>query len=454
MTTVEELARDLLDRAAGSTPPPPEWTADLARLAHRRRSVRRTAAVTATIAATALVAVGAVALSRSGPSAQRPATVNHHTPKAAVMQLLASDATRLAVTEAGTWTTTTRTAVELSTPASRRAAQRLLRYGGVRHGLRFGLGRGYLIEVRGNFACRFFCPPSNARRTVLYGLVSTDPRRRSGMVVIGASRQVDLDRIGPAFSLPAASKGPALLPIRLRSITGRLARMAGSIQVLDAQGQVVRTVPVPASGDTSITVPGSAYYTVRGFRTDGSSCRTPLDSELGVSRIPVFVAVRLAAIVHCTTMAQTHPRVAYVNPNDRSAGPQTSGTALDGEQLNVASDRGHIVVLSFWGSWCSTCQRQLPRIADLSREYTNSRFVGVDERDNPSSARALVRNLHLPYPSLADPHGTIAAAFGLSSEPSIVILDPEGRVAVVIKRPLDEGPLRALIDDVRFNHSY
>ncbi|MBO0776332.1 MAG: TlpA family protein disulfide reductase, partial [Actinobacteria bacterium] len=64
--------------------------------------------------------------------------------------------------------------------------------------------------------------------------------------------------------------------------------------------------------------------------------------------------------------------------------PPVSGTTLTGAKLSLSAFRGHVVVLNFWGSWCTPCRVEAPALAALARKYQPAgvRFVGVDIRDN------------------------------------------------------------------------
>jgi peroxiredoxin len=94
-----------------------------------------------------------------------------------------------------------------------------------------------------------------------------------------------------------------------------------------------------------------------------------------------------------------------------------------------------VIVLNFWGSWCSVCQQEAPALAVAARQFTPSgvRFVGVDVEDNLASARADMQHHGLRYPSLSDPGDLIAAEFNrlipVAALPSTLVISPDGRIA-------------------------
>lgn len=123
-----------------------------------------------------------------------------------------------------------------------------------------------------------------------------------------------------------------------------------------------------------------------------------------------------------------------VAPAQRLAGPRLRGRLLDGSAFDSAAWAGQIVVVNFWGSWCPPCRAETPdlvRIANATRGQ-GVQFLGVDVRDNRSSARAFVRQYRVPYPSIFDADNQALLAFrGLppNAVPTTFVLDRRGRIA-------------------------
>ncbi len=129
------------------------------------------------------------------------------------------------------------------------------------------------------------------------------------------------------------------------------------------------------------------------------------------------------------------PMVGQVIPAaQRPPGPDISGTALTGQHLNIASWRGHTVVINFWGSWCVPCRKEDPVLARVAGDTRSLgvRFAGIDIREDPAAGLAFERQYHIPYPSISDPGDLLAARFGTAAPaatPSTYIIDGRGRIA-------------------------
>ena len=46
--------------------------------------------------------------------------------------------------------------------------------------------------------------------------------------------------------------------------------------------------------------------------------------------------------------------------------PLATLVTLDGERISTADLLGHVVILTFWATWCSPCREELPLLSALS----------------------------------------------------------------------------------------
>ena len=56
-------------------------------------------------------------------------------------------------------------------------------------------------------------------------------------------------------------------------------------------------------------------------------------------------------------------------PGKQPLMPAVSGRTLTGQELRLAADRGHVIVLNFWGSWCTVCQQEAPALVSRRRGF-------------------------------------------------------------------------------------
>jgi len=92
--------------------------------------------------------------------------------------------------------------------------------------------------------------------------------------------------------------------------------------------------------------------------------------------------------------------------------------------------RGSVLVVNYWASWCAPCRAEQPDLTRVARGYATRgvAFLGVNVSDDRDSARAYVRELGVPYPSLFDPKAETAPRLGLVGLPTTFVLDRDGMV--------------------------
>jgi peroxiredoxin len=122
---------------------------------------------------------------------------------------------------------------------------------------------------------------------------------------------------------------------------------------------------------------------------------------------------------------------AAVTPS--TSAPDFTLPRLDGPNLRLQEQRGRVVMINFWASWCGPCRVEMPHLARLYEKYRGSGFtvlaVNIDE--SPQKAASLATQLGMRFPVLLDTDKKVSRLYDLSTMPSTVLVDREGRVRYV-----------------------
>ncbi len=129
---------------------------------------------------------------------------------------------------------------------------------------------------------------------------------------------------------------------------------------------------------------------------------------------------------------------------DRGTVANLSGenVASDGT-LSVSDYAGQVVVLNFWGSWCSPCRAEAPALEQAAAALAPAgvQFLGINVKDTKSAAADVLASKQVSYPSIYDPSmRTLLAIKGYpaSGIPSTIVLDRQGRVAHIWLQAIED----------------
>jgi len=107
--------------------------------------------------------------------------------------------------------------------------------------------------------------------------------------------------------------------------------------------------------------------------------------------------------------------------------PDFSLTSNTGKQIELTSERGKVVILSFSAPWCFMCQAEAPRLEFLQDQIGRDRLaiIVVATFDRPDRLEQFAqRSKNLPV--AIDLNGEVARAYNVSSLPATFIVGPEG----------------------------
>jgi peroxiredoxin len=106
---------------------------------------------------------------------------------------------------------------------------------------------------------------------------------------------------------------------------------------------------------------------------------------------------------------------------------------LGGPNLRLQEQRGRVVMVNFWATWCAPCRQEMPQLNKLYEKYRASGFVllGVNVDDDTRRAADVASKLGLKFPVLLDTDKTVSRIYDLSTMPSTVLIDRDGRVRYV-----------------------
>ena len=105
--------------------------------------------------------------------------------------------------------------------------------------------------------------------------------------------------------------------------------------------------------------------------------------------------------------------------------------------IRLADLRGSIVILDFWTHCCINCLHVLPELAAIEERYADQPVVVIGVHCAKFPAEEIAENVRramarhdIRHPVLHDPAHAIWEEYAVRSWPTVVVIDPEGRIAM------------------------
>jgi cytochrome c biogenesis protein CcmG, thiol:disulfide interchange protein DsbE len=137
-------------------------------------------------------------------------------------------------------------------------------------------------------------------------------------------------------------------------------------------------------------------------------------------------ALALGAIALSAACAHAPP------PPPRNMLPPVTLTRYpEGTPLSLESERGNVLVLDFWATWCEPCRAALPEWDALALAYRDRgvRLYAVSVDGDPNKVAQFLREVKLDVPVLLDRDAVVAeGTLRLQVVPSAYIIDKQGGI--------------------------
>jgi thiol-disulfide isomerase/thioredoxin len=116
-------------------------------------------------------------------------------------------------------------------------------------------------------------------------------------------------------------------------------------------------------------------------------------------------------------------------------------------RLELASLRGHPVILDFWATWCGPCQAESPIVNTIAQRYKDRGLavVGVNTSDEDGLAAYYVKKKGLGFPMVYDEGNTIAKRYGVTTLPTLIVVSKTGKIVAVRNGLTSDGALDEIV---------
>jgi thiol-disulfide isomerase/thioredoxin len=169
--------------------------------------------------------------------------------------------------------------------------------------------------------------------------------------------------------------------------------------------------------------------------------------RVGIERRSVSTDARRALAASVMTAAL----VAATTPGLRVGAPPPAISAASWinapAPITLAALNGKVVLLDFWGVWCSPCRKEMPALVELQRTYADRGLVVVTIHtpEKADQVRAYLKENEIPLMVAIDT-GDTAKGYGVDEFPTYVLIDRDGLVVSLPEHLPPPEAMKALLE--------
>ncbi len=121
--------------------------------------------------------------------------------------------------------------------------------------------------------------------------------------------------------------------------------------------------------------------------------------------------------------------------------PQIALPVVGDGTSDLNADRGKVVLVNFWATWCEPCKAEMPALQQLADELRDRpfRLYSVDLQEDADQIQAYEAQYGLRLYAVMDQDGDATRTYGVRGLPSTFLIDQRGILKLQRLGPLATG---------------
>lgn len=175
--------------------------------------------------------------------------------------------------------------------------------------------------------------------------------------------------------------------------------------------------------------------------------------------LPFMAAVML--FTACDTSFKTDTESPQASASDNQPGtsnehelqdaPDFTLETMDGDAFTLSEQKGKVVVVNIWATWCPPCRKEIPDFIEIQDEMRDDDvlFLGVSiDEEGWEVVRPFADSFGINYPLVVD-DGTISSQYGpFMGVPMSFIINKKGKVEHVVPGMVTKQMLQPVLQEL------
>jgi thiol-disulfide isomerase/thioredoxin len=103
-------------------------------------------------------------------------------------------------------------------------------------------------------------------------------------------------------------------------------------------------------------------------------------------------------------------------------------TSFSGQPVSLKAEKGKLILLDFWETWCGYCYLAMPRLKELQQKYKDQglEIIGIVS-ENRKGVQQVLETQQFPYPTIYVDEKMLAN-YKVEARPTYFLIDDTGTI--------------------------
>jgi peroxiredoxin len=124
---------------------------------------------------------------------------------------------------------------------------------------------------------------------------------------------------------------------------------------------------------------------------------------------------------------------------------------LNGNTHQLSDYRGKGVFLNFWGTYCKPCEKEMPYMNNLYKEYKNQgvEIIAVNVGESKLAVEKFAEKYQLHFPIVIDKDNQVLEAYDISPIPTTFLINKDGQIVEIITGTMTEQDMKNYMEQIK-----
>lgn len=177
---------------------------------------------------------------------------------------------------------------------------------------------------------------------------------------------------------------------------------------------------------------------------------TSVETEKKPRRLNIAQFIAFGAVIGVLALFTIGMINRSAKPVEAGAAPQFSIPLYNGGAFSLAEQRGKVVVVNFWASWCIPCREEAPMLERVWKRYKDRGvvFIGVGYVDTETEALKFLKEFGITYPNGPDIGTETSHHYRIKGVPETFFIGKDGQLYGNHIGVIDEPALVAKLEEL------